>query len=107
MNWKEITRYQASWGAWYVQVSLEDGRRLELKFEKEPDEKVIQKVVDSIPPEPEPEPVKTNADLFIEQYKAVQQSFTSLSASANESTIANDLELKKMVDFMKPILGVK
>ena len=33
---KEITRYQASWGAWYVQVLLDDGRRMELKFKEEP-----------------------------------------------------------------------
>ena len=34
---KEIRRYQASWGDWYVQAVV-DGRLLELRFLKEPDE---------------------------------------------------------------------
>lgn len=32
----ERTRYQASWGAWYVQVQFEDIGIVELKFDHEP-----------------------------------------------------------------------
>lgn len=35
-NWIERTRYQASWGAWYVQVQFDDGQIVELKFDHEP-----------------------------------------------------------------------
>jgi len=47
---KEITRYQASWGAWYVQVLLDDGRRMELKFKEEPKPEEVEKVALAIPP---------------------------------------------------------
>lgn len=32
----ERTRYQASWGAWYVQMQFDDGQIVELKFNHEP-----------------------------------------------------------------------
>ena len=47
---KEITRYQASWGAWYVQVLLDDSRRMELKFKEEPKPEEVEKVALAIPP---------------------------------------------------------
>ena len=47
---KEITRYQASWGAWYVQVLLDDGRRMELKFKEEPKPEEVEKVALAIRP---------------------------------------------------------
>ena len=62
---KEITRYQASWGAWYVQVLLDDGRRMELKFDHEPKPEEVEKVALVIPPEEEvkmPELVELTVD---------------------------------------------
>ena len=62
---KEITRYQASWGAWYVQVLLDDGRRMELKFKEEPKPEEVEKVALAIPPEEEvkmPELVELTVD---------------------------------------------
>ena len=47
---KERTRYQASWGTWYVQVTLDDGRIVELKFIDEPKPEEVEKVVLSLPP---------------------------------------------------------
>ena len=35
MTWTERTRYQASWGAWYVQIEI-DGQVVELKFDHSP-----------------------------------------------------------------------
>lgn len=35
MTWTERTRYQASWGAWYVQIEL-DGEVCELRFDHSP-----------------------------------------------------------------------
>jgi len=35
MTWTEHNRYQASWGAWYVQIEL-DGQVVELKFDHSP-----------------------------------------------------------------------
>jgi len=62
---KEINRLQASWGAWYVQVLLDDGRRMELKFKEEPKQEEVEKVVLAIPPEEEvkmPELVELTVD---------------------------------------------
>ncbi len=62
---KEINRLQASWGAWYVQVLLDDGRRMELKFKEEPKPEEVEKVVLAIPPEEEvkmPELVELTVD---------------------------------------------
>lgn len=33
---KERTRYQASWGDWYVQIEFDNGQIIELKFDHEP-----------------------------------------------------------------------
>lgn len=44
---KEITRYQSSWGAWYVQV--DNGTRMELKFDHEPKIEEVEKLVLSMP----------------------------------------------------------
>lgn len=46
---KEITHYQASWGARYVQVILDDGRRMELKFFHDPTFEEIEKIVLAMP----------------------------------------------------------
>ena len=35
MTWIEHNRYQASWGAWYVQIEI-DGQNVELKFDHSP-----------------------------------------------------------------------
>lgn len=40
---KERTRYQASWGAWYVQVTMDDGQIVELKFDHEPKPEMVDK----------------------------------------------------------------
>ena len=57
---KERTRYQASWGAWYVQVTMDDGQDVELKFDHEPTwaevEPVAQSVWASMQPPPPPVP---------------------------------------------------
>jgi hypothetical protein len=41
---KEIRRYQASWGDWYVQVVV-GGQLVELRFLKEPDETQVYEAV--------------------------------------------------------------
>lgn len=43
-EYKEIRRYQASWGDWYVQVVV-DGQLVELRFLKEPDEAQVYEAV--------------------------------------------------------------
>lgn len=35
MEWTERNRYQASWGAWYVQIEI-GGQIVELKFDHNP-----------------------------------------------------------------------
>ena len=47
---KERTRYQASWGAWYVQVTMNDGQIVELKFDHEPKWEEVEKIALSLPP---------------------------------------------------------
>ena len=56
-NWKERTRYQASWGAWYVQIQFCTGEIVELKFDHEPTAQEIAPVAQQgrIPMQ-EPEP---------------------------------------------------
>lgn len=56
MTWTERTRYQASWGAWYVQIEI-DGRVFELKFDHEPTAEEIEPIAQQIwlsMQEPEP-----------------------------------------------------
>lgn len=56
-EWKERTRYQSSWGSWYVQVNL-DGQVVELKFNDEPKfeelEKKVLEIAESIKNTPAP-----------------------------------------------------
>jgi len=53
MEWTERNRYQASWGAWYVQVEI-DGQNVELKFPHSPTaeeiEPIAQRVWESMQP---------------------------------------------------------
>ena len=56
MEWTERTRYQASWGAWYVQIEI-DGQVVEWKFDHSPTfaeiDPIAQQVWQSMqPPEP-------------------------------------------------------
>jgi hypothetical protein len=72
---KERVRYQASWGAWYVSIDVPWGV-VELKFDKNPDEKMLAVAVGKLePPPPEPEPVSELAKAldFIEiEYERVK-----------------------------------
>jgi hypothetical protein len=56
-NWIERTRYQASWGDWYVQVQFDDGQIVELKFDHSPTNAEIDPIAQRIwlsmqPPQP-------------------------------------------------------
>jgi hypothetical protein len=56
-NWIERTRYQASWGAWYVQVQFDNGQIVELKFDHNPTNAEIDQIAQQVwaamqPPEP-------------------------------------------------------
>ena len=56
MTWTERNRYQASWGAWYVQIEL-DGQVVELKFDHSPSTEEIDPIAQQLwlnmqPPEP-------------------------------------------------------
>lgn len=46
-NWSERTRYQASWGAWYVQIEI-GGQIVELKFDHEPKWEEVEKVAQQV-----------------------------------------------------------
>ena len=54
MTWTEQNRYQASWGAWYVQILFDSGERVELKFPHSPTaeeiEPIAQRVWESMQP---------------------------------------------------------
>lgn len=55
-NWTERNRYQASWGAWYVQIEI-DGQVVELKFQHSPTAEEIEPIAQQVwqsmqPPEP-------------------------------------------------------
>ena len=47
MTWTERTRYQASWGAWYVQIEL-DGQAVELKFDHSPSTEEIDPIAQQV-----------------------------------------------------------
>jgi len=47
MTWTERTRYQASWGAWYVQIEL-DGQVVELKFDHSPSTEEIEPIAQQV-----------------------------------------------------------
>jgi hypothetical protein len=56
MTWTERNRYQASWGAWYVQIEI-DGQVVELKFQHSPSTEEIDPIAQQVwqsmqPPEP-------------------------------------------------------
>jgi hypothetical protein len=54
MEWTERTRYQASWGVWYVQIEYSTGQIVEFKFDHEPTvdeiQPIAQKVWESMQP---------------------------------------------------------
>jgi len=85
---KEITRYQASWGAWYVQVILDDGRRMELKFKKEPKPEEVEKVALSLPPYEE-----------VKQPQLVELTVDNAISFLNEK-LANNEEKTKITSFV-------
>ena len=47
MSWTERTRYQASWGDWYVQIEI-DGQVVELKFNHSPTAEEIEPVAQQV-----------------------------------------------------------
>ena len=47
MEWTERNRYQASWGAWYVQIEL-DGQVVELKFAHSPTAEEIEPIAQQV-----------------------------------------------------------
>ena len=47
MEWTERTRYQASWGAWYVQIVI-DGNIAELKFDHSPSVAEIEPIAQQV-----------------------------------------------------------
>jgi len=56
MTWTERNRYQASWGAWYVQIEI-GGQIVELKFKHSPTSAEIDPIAQQVwlsmqPPEP-------------------------------------------------------
>jgi len=56
MTWTERNRYQASWGAWYVQIEI-GGQIVELKFDHNPTNAEIDQIAQQVwaamqPPEP-------------------------------------------------------
>jgi len=88
---KEITRYQASWGAWYVQVLTDDGQRIELKFDHEPKLEEVEKVALSIP-----------------KYEAVKQPVmveltvdNSIAFLKERLAVAEPVEVAKITEFTK------
>ena len=48
MTWTERTRYQASWGDWYVQIQFETGEIVELKFDHQPTADEIQPLAEQV-----------------------------------------------------------
>ena len=47
MTWTEHNRYQASWGAWYVQVEI-DGQNVELRFPHSPTAEEIAPIAQQV-----------------------------------------------------------
>jgi hypothetical protein len=48
MTWTERNRYQASWGAWYVQIEDPNGQSVELKFNHEPTNAEIDPIAQQV-----------------------------------------------------------
>lgn len=47
MTWIERNRYQASWGAWYVQIEI-GGQIVELKFDHNPTNAEIDQIAQQV-----------------------------------------------------------
>ena len=60
-EYTEIRRYQASWGDWYVQVTIY-GRLLELRFLMEPDKGQVYEAVTSLVEAEKAAPVTLEAE---------------------------------------------
>lgn len=48
MTWTERTRYQASWGDWYVQIQFGTGEIIELRFDNEPTMQEIDPIAQQV-----------------------------------------------------------
>lgn len=48
VQYEEFRRYQASWGAWYVQIKFADGQIVELKFDHEPTPEEIYPIAEQV-----------------------------------------------------------
>jgi hypothetical protein len=99
----ERTRYQASWGAWYVQVEFDDGRIVELKFKDEPKWEEVEKVALLLPPIEIPPAPKELVELTVD----------SAIAFLNEKLVEK-VEVAKITEFitdkaveLKPIEPIK
>ena len=105
-NWKERTRYQASWGVWYVQVILDDGRMVELKFDNEPKAEEVEKVALSLPaveilPEP-PQLVELTVDNAISFLNEKMVTAVPLDvAKITEFVSAKAVEIKPVEPIVK------
>lgn len=86
---KERTRYQASWGAWYVQVEFDDGRIVELKFKDEPKWEEVEKIALSLPPVEIPPAPKELVELTVD----------SAIAFLNEKLVEK-VEVAKITEFI-------
>ena len=112
-EWKERTRYQSSWGSWYVQVNL-DGQVVELKFSDEPKfeelEKKVLEIAESIKNTPAPvqmvELTVDNAITFLNE-KMVEAKPLEV-AKITEFVSAKAVEIKPVEPIVKePVLVVK
>jgi len=105
---KEITRYVASWGDIYVQVILDDGKRMELKFDHDPTFEEIEKIVLAMPVVEDEPPVLIeltvdNAINFLNE-KMVEANPLEV-AKITEFVSAKAVEIKPIVK--EPVLVVK
>lgn len=85
----ERTRYQASLGAWYVQVTLDDGRIVELKFKDEPKREEVEKVALSLPP----------IEILPEPAQLVKLTVDNAIHFLNEK-LAEQVEVEKITEFV-------
>ncbi len=109
-EWKERTRYQASWGDTYVQVTI-DGQIIELKFKEEPKfeelEKKVLEIAESIKNTPAPvqmvELTVDNAITFLNE-KMVEAKPLEV-AKITEFVSAKAVEIKPVEPIVKdPII---
>lgn len=94
-EYKERTRYQASWGAWYVQVQYPTGEIVELKFDHEPKPEMVDKraqvIADSMAVEkakPAPAPL---VELTVD---------TAIAYLQEKLVEAKPLEVAKITEFV-------